>query len=386
MKKLIQRKTSRGMRPVWLAAWAVAVAVAVAGATGIMAGQGNAAPRINGGGASLEGGLLTVEGTNASDRIALRLQAGQPGILEVDIGDDGSADFSFDRADIAKIVINAGNGGDSVRIDEINGIFSDSIPTTIDGGNGNDRLVGGAGAGTVLGGNGNDSLIGGGAGTLSGGNGDDTLAGGSGAETLLGGNGDDSIDGNRGNDVAFMGNGGDTFIWDPGDGSDTVEGQNGRDTMVFNGAAVSEQVDLTANGNRLKFFRDVANITMDTHGVERVDFNALDGADVVTVNDLTGTDVDEFNVDLAAELGGAAADNQADRVVVNGTNGDDTIDVNGDASGVNVSGLVPTVRVFHSDAANDRLEINTLAGTDTVDSTGLAAGVIQLIVDGVPVP
>jgi len=386
MKNLVQRNRSRAVRPAWLAALAVAVAVAVAGATGIMAGQGKAAPTINGGEASLEGGLLTVEGSNASDRIALRLQAGQPGILQVDFGDDGSAEFSFARADIARIVINAGNGGDSVRIDETNGIFSDSIPTTIDGANGNDRLVGGAGAGTVLGGNGNDRLIGGGAGTLSGGNGDDTLAGGSGAETLLGGNGDDSIDGNRGNDVAFMGNGGDTFIWDPGDGSDTVEGQNGRDTMVFNGAAVAEQVDLTPNGNRLRFFRDVANVTMDTQGVERVDFNALGGADVVTVNDLTGTDVNEFNVDLAAALGGAGGDGGADRVVVNGTNGDDTIDVNGDASGVSVSGLVPTVRVFHSEAANDRLEINTLAGRDTVDSTGLAAGVIQLIVDGVPVP
>jgi Ca2+-binding RTX toxin-like protein len=385
MKDLIQRKKSRAVRPVWLAALAVAVALAVASA-GMMAGQGNAARTINGGEASREGGLLTVEGTNASDRIALRLQAGQPAILQVDLGDNGSADFSFARADIARIVINAGNGGDAVRIDEINGVFSDSIPTTIDGGNGNDRLVGGAGAGAVLGGNGNDSLIGGGAGTLSGGNGDDTLAGGSGAETLLSGNGDDSIDGNRGNDVAFMGNGDDTFIWDPGDGSDTVEGQNGNDTMVFNGAAVAEQVDLTANGNRLRFFRDVANITMDTHGVERVDFNALGGTDVVNVNDLTGTDVNEFNVDLAAALGGAAGDGKADRVVVNGTNGDDTIDVNGDASGVNVSGLVSTVRVFHSDAANDRLEINALAGKDTVDSTGLAAGVIQLIVDGVPVP
>ena len=30
---------------------------------------------------------------------------------------------------------------------------------------------------------------------------------------------------------------------------------------------------------------------MDTAGVERVDFNALGGADMVTVSDLTGTDV-----------------------------------------------------------------------------------------------
>ena len=46
---------------------------------------------------------------------------------------------------------------------------------------------------------------------------------------------------------------------------------------------------------------------MDTAGVERVDFNALGGADIVTVNDLTGTDVTDVNVDLASTLGGAAA-------------------------------------------------------------------------------
>ena len=263
-------------------------------------------------------------------------------------------------------MVEAGNGGDAVRIDESNGVFADTIPTTIDGGNGNDRLVGGSGAGTLIGGNGDDALF-----------------GGNGNETLLGGNGKDSIDGNRGNDVALLGNGADTFVWDPGDGSDTVEGQNGTDTMLFNGANIAEQVDLTANGNRLRFHRDIANITMDTDGVERVDFNALGGADVVTVNDLTGTDVEEFNVDLAGSLGGATGDGAADDVIVNGTDGDDRIKVKGDHGDVKVSGLVPTVNVLHSEIANDRLDIKTLAGTDTVKSAGLAAGVIQLFVNGV---
>jgi Ca2+-binding RTX toxin-like protein len=384
MKNVIQLKKSRVAWPMWLAA--SAVAVVVAGAAGIAAGQGSAAPH-QFKDPTLENGVLTVEGTNASDRIALRLQAGQPGILQVDVGDDGSADFSFQRREISEIAVNAGNGDDSVRIDESNGVFGDTIPTTIDGGNGNDRLVGGAGDETVLGGNGNDSLVGGaGAGTLDGGNGNDTLAGGNGAEKLLGGNGNDSIDGNKGNDVALMGNGNDTFIWDPGDGSDAVEGQNGNDTMLFNGAGVAEKVELSANGDHLKFFRDVANVTMDTHGVERVDFNALGGVDLVTVNDLTGTDVNQVNVDLAGTLGGNAGDGAADRVVVNGTDGDDTINVSGDTAGVKVSGLAATVGVFHSEAANDRLEINTLNGNDIVNSAGLAAGAIQLFVDGILVP
>jgi hypothetical protein len=91
-----------------------------------------------------------------------------------------------------------------------------------------------------------------------------------------------------------------------------------------------------------------------------------------------------LQVDLEGTPGGG--DGQADHVVVNATNGDDAINVNGDAGGVKVSGLAATVGILHSEATNDRLEINTLAGTDTVDSIGLAAGVIQLFVDGTPVP
>ena len=114
--------------------------------------------------------------------------------------------------------------------------------------------------------------------------------GGSGAETLIGGDGNDLIDGNGGNDTALLGAGDDTFVWDPGDGSDTVEGQDGADTMVFNGANANERVALSANGRRLLFLRSPGNITMDTEGVETVDFNALGGADVVTVDDLSGTE------------------------------------------------------------------------------------------------
>ena len=345
-----------------LAAAAVAAA-AVAGAAGIAAGHANASPYRHAHKdihrfddpkfkhPKLKHGVLTIEGTNASDAIALRLQAGDPGVLQVDVGNDGSADFSFDRADVTQIVVDAGAGDDLVRIDDSNGAFTDSIPTTIDGGDGNDTLIGG-----------------------------------SGAETLIGGDGNDTINGGKGNDVALMGAGDDTFVWNPGDGSDTVEGQAGTDTMLFNGASAAEHVDLSANGNRLRFFRDVGNITMDTAGVERVDFNALGGADVVTVNDLTGTDVSSVNVDLAGTLGGATGDGQADRVVVNATNGNDTINVNGDAGGVKVSGLAATIKILHPEAANDRLEINTLAGRDTVDSGGLAAGAIQLLVDGILVP
>src|SRR5204862_201875 len=141
--------------------------------------------------------------------------------------------------------------------------------------------------------------------------------GGDGDDMIVGSAGDDLIIGGRGNDTALMGAGDDTFVWNPGDGSDIVEGQAGTDTMLFNGANVAEKIDLSANGGRLRFTRDVANVTMDTNGVERVDFNALGGSDAITVGDLSGTAVTQVNLNLAGTLGGTAGDGAADSVIVN---------------------------------------------------------------------
>src|SRR5437763_9287149 len=119
--------------------------------------------------------------------------------------------------------------------------------------------------------------------TVDGGAGNDAITGGDGADVLLGGDGNDVVTGGRGNDVALMGGGDDTFVWNPGDGSDTVEGQAGQDALLFNGANVSEQIDISANGSRVRFTRDVASITMDLDDVETIEFRALGGADSVTI-------------------------------------------------------------------------------------------------------
>ena len=209
-----------------------------------------------------------------------------------------------------------------------------------------------------------------------------TLDGGDGNDVLIGSAGNDLIIGGRGNDVAFMGAGDDTFVWNPGDGSDIVEGQGGHDTLQFNGANVNENIDLSANGSRLRLFRDVGNVVMDVNGVEQVNVVALGGADTITVNDLSGTGVTDVNLDLAGTPGSGTGDGQADTVIVNGTAGNDAIAVAGDASGVDVLGLAARVHITGAEAANDRLIVNALAGDDVVDASGLAAGAIQLTADG----
>jgi len=286
-------------------------------------GSGNDTIEVNGGNVS-ENFTITANGSR------VRFDRTSPGPFFLDVGTSEN------------LVLNA-NGGDDV----------------ITAGNGLARLI---------------NL------TIDGGAGNDTITGGDGDDRLSGGDGNDTINGGRGNDFANMGAGDDTFVWNPGEGSDVVVGGDGHDAMLFNGANINEKVDITADGSGVRFTRDVGTVTMDLDGVERIDFNALGGADTITVNDLTGTDVTEINLDLGAT--GAGGDGQADKVVVKGTDGDDAVAVAGDATGVTILGLAAQVHITGAEAANDRLTVDARDGDDAVDASGLAAGAIQFAADG----
>ncbi len=221
---------------------------------------------------------------------------------------------------------------------------------------------------------------------IDGGAGNDTINGGDGAEVLVGGDGDDVIDGNGGADTGLLGAGNDTFIWDPGDGSDVVEGQDdaddGADTLLFNGAGAAENFDLSANGGRVRFFRDVGNITMDLDDVEFIDVQALGGNDSVVTNDTTGTDLKSVAFDLEGAIGGGTGDGAADSVTVNGTDNPDDIQITPIDNVVEVIGSPVTVQIAHSEAANDKLTVNGLGGADTITGEPGLAALIQLVING----
>ena len=99
--------------------------------------------------------------------------------------------------------------------------------------------------------------------------------------------------------------------------------------MDFNGSNASEQIDVSANGSRVRLFRNVGAITMDFAGIEGLNVRALGAADTVTVNDLSGTDLDSADVDLNAF--GGAGDASPDTVIANGTDAADNVAISSDA-------------------------------------------------------
>ncbi len=252
------------------------------------------------------------------------------------------APFFLDIGTCEKLVLNANGGDDQFSA---TGNLAPLIQITVDGGPGND---------TLLGSNGNDVLIGG----------DDN----------------DFIDGNQGNDTLFGGNGNDTFQWDPGDGSDTIEGEGGNDRLIFNGANINEMFAVSANGTRVRFTRDIAAITMDLNGVENLEVNALGGTDSLTVNNLAGTDLSNVLVHLAATGGGG--DGAADTVTINGTNADDIITATLAGGSLLVNGLAASVTVDGFETTNDTVRIQGQAGDDIIDASAVAAGGPLLVLDG----
>jgi Ca2+-binding RTX toxin-like protein len=232
---------------------------------------------------------------------------------------------------------------------------------------------GGAGGDTITAGNGLAGLT---QLTLMGEADNDTLIGGDGGDVLVGGGGNDQVVGGRGSDVALLGAGNDTFVWSPGDGSDTVEGQTGHDVLRFNGANIAEHFDVSGNGTRVRLSRDIASIVMDLNGIDELDLNALGGADTVTVNDLTGTSLTAAHIDLSGIAGGGSGDGAADNVVVNGTAGPDHVQVSAPGAHVLTTGLAVQTSIVGSEPSNDALHVNTLDGQDTVS---VAPGVSDLI-------
>ncbi len=134
-----------------------------------------------------------------------------------------SGGFRFDLSQLSQVLLGrdfAASAGNAPNNDELVGA---AMHDWLQGGAGDDKLSGGGGNDWLFGGSGEDELQGGaGNDTLYGGADDDELQGGAGNDTLFGGAGKDELHGGAGNDELAGGAGSDTYIFNRGDGRDTI--------------------------------------------------------------------------------------------------------------------------------------------------------------------
>jgi len=163
-------------------------------------------------------------------------------LYDPDTGGGMSEDWIAARAGMlaARIRYNEHDGGtlavvnaryEDARLDAAFGPAAPGFDRVLFGGAGEDALAGSFGADRIFGGEGNDAL--------AGGAGDDVLEGEGGADLLSGG---------AGGDYLYGGNGFDTYVYDVGDGFDTIHDADGSGQILYKGRVLAggRQVDAHA--------------------------------------------------------------------------------------------------------------------------------------------
>ena len=210
------------------------------------------------------GGTITLEGITATSTLTAEMFC----LPECDSPlDELLVESPVTGDEYGNFYLGDARGGTYTTLGGADNVFAEEGDDTIYGGAGDDWLVGGEGADTIEGGADAD--------WIDGGEGDDTLKGDAGEDKIDGGEGDDTITG---------GAGADRFVFNSGDGNDTItDFENGTDTIDLSAiTAITGFSDLT-----------ITQVGDDT----RIDL----GEDVgeITLEDFTATDLDATDFDFS---------------------------------------------------------------------------------------
>ena len=198
-----------------------------------------------------------------------------------DSGFSGTVNFSYSVTDGELSATAAAN----LLVNDKNVITGTEADDSLTGTESPDQIIGAAG---------NDTLYGYG--------GDDILEGGAGGDNLQGGDGNDELVGGTGNDTLYGGAGDDTFVFNLGDGQDTISADDadGVDTLVFGEGITAEDLSFIEDGNNL-----IITVT--------------DGGDQITLQNwfLSGADLKRIDRFVFADGQSATAVDLMPRAIVN---------------------------------------------------------------------
>ena len=193
----------------------------------------------------------------------------------------------------------------------------------------------------------NDTLTGGNFGdTLSGNSGDDVVDGKGGNDTIYGYSGNDTLIGGKGNDRLEGSYGDDTYIWNLGDGFDTIYDYNGgntdNDTIKFGEGISFEDLSFERDGNSLIIYVNndktqgikIQDYYSSYSQVEKLKFAdesvvetstvavTIDRSDALAAQNITGTDNNDILI--GGNFGDTLTGNDGDDVIDGGA-GNDTL-------------------------------------------------------------
>ncbi|MCC6474643.1 MAG: tandem-95 repeat protein, partial [Burkholderiales bacterium] len=373
------------------------------GAGIINLGAGDSLIRTGNGDHSITLGAGTHSLVTGSGNDSVNLGAGDS---VLDLGDGNNAFNGSGAAPMGNFHITAGNGNDSI---------GSTVPV-------NDRLQGDV---TVLAGDGNNLVYlghghnsvttGSGSDTIHVGDGGNTIDAGGGADTVSSGAGDDTIAGSAGNDQLQGGAGSDTYLFNRGDGQDTIVdfgwiSSNGlpdaaQDVLSFGAGILFHDLSATSGSGNLTLAvaspsdpgaNDQVRISNwstfydNTAYAYRLEFIAFSEAPLVSLADLqlapagggtlnggsaqsvlfgsSAADVLIGNGDDDYLSGGAGAD------TLTGGSGDDTyaVDHAGDAVSESAGEGIDTVQSSVSWSLAQNVENLVLAGLAAIDGSGNA--------------
>jgi Ca2+-binding RTX toxin-like protein len=224
---------------------------------------------------------------------------------------------------------------------------------------------------SAIGGGGNDSLSGtGGANSLDGGAGDDTLIGGGGADALLGGTGNDrfnytmgdgadAVDGGAGTDLLAISSNGGTDILDVL--------WNGTRLTNFEGGSIADIESVTANlgagTDTLNYLGSTAGISVNLATGTASGFSAISN-----IENVTGTNSNDsiFGGAGANTLSGQNGDDTFTATVIVGGDGNDNITGGGGIDTYDLSLTSANATVTTTTASSTQIGTDTLNGIENI--------------------